>query len=336
MRALVTRLKQGLALVAIALFAASCSNYLLPNLEENPWDILSLPTDATFNDIAFTDTDPNHGWLVGTGNTLMETQDGGNTWAPKTLDLDQKYRLTSVSFSGTEGWVTGQPSLLLHTTDGGASWERIPLSEKLPGKPFLITALGRQSAEMATDVGAIYRTEDNGETWQALVEGAVGVVRNMNRSADGHYVAVSSRGNFYSTWQPGEREWHPHNRQNSRRLQNMGFDRDGHLWLLARGGQIQFAESGGVEDFEDPINPELVTSWGLLDIAYRTPDELWVSGGSGNLLCSFDGGKTWYRDESVEDVPSNLYRIVFTDANRGFVLGQRGYLLKYADTTETA
>jgi len=105
---------------------------------------------------------------------------------------------------------------------------------------------------------------------------------------------------------------------------------------LARGGQIQFAESRAVEDFADPINPEFATSWGLLDIAYRTPEELWVSGGSGNLLCSFDGGKTWYRDDTVEDVPSNLYRIVFTDVNHGFVLGQRGYLLKYTGASKAA
>ena len=193
----------------------------------------------------------------------------------------------------------------------------------------MVTALGPSEAELVTDVGAIYRTKDGGKNWKALVLGAVGVVRNMSRSNQGHYAAVSSRGNFYSTWQPGELEWQPYNRQSSRRLQNIGFDEAGGLWVLERGGQIQFSPTGKDEDWQDPINPELATSWGLLHAAYRTPEEFWVTGGSGNLLLSPDGGQTWYRDSDVADVPSNFYRVVFKTPEQGFVLGQRGYLLRY-------
>ena len=39
-----------------------------------------------------------------------------------------------------------------------------------------------------------------------------GTFSNINRSADGDYVAVSSRGNFFLTWSPGETYWQPHNR----------------------------------------------------------------------------------------------------------------------------
>ncbi|HEY9736828.1 MAG TPA: YCF48-related protein, partial [Trichocoleus sp.] len=205
-----------------------------------------------------------------------------------------------------------------------------------PGTPFLITALGSGSAEMATNIGAIYTTKDGGRNWQGLVEGAVGVVRNMARDEDGRYVAVSSRGNFYSTWAPGQREWRPHNRQNSRRLQNMGFDKDGKLWLVARGGQIRFSASRGSDDFEEAISPEFTTSWGLLDVAYRTPEELWVSGGGGTLLVSPDGGQNWLKDRAVGDVPSNFNRVIFTDSNHGFVLGQRGLLLKYEGSSNAA
>jgi photosystem II stability/assembly factor-like uncharacterized protein len=169
-----------------------------------------------------------------------------------------------------------------------------------------------------------------------MVEEAVGVVRNISRSADGKYVAVSARGNFYSTWEPGQSAWEPHNRNSSRRVQNMGFTNDGRLWMLARGGQIQFSNEPNGEEWQEPITPESSNSWGLLDLAYRTPDEIWVSGGSGNLLHSSDGGKTWEKDRSVEDVPSNFYKIKFFGPDQGFIIGQQGTLLKYEQSAETA
>ncbi|HIK46323.1 MAG TPA: photosynthesis system II assembly factor Ycf48 [Leptolyngbyaceae cyanobacterium M65_K2018_010] len=329
MRVALNWLRRGLVALVALVALSGCSNYFLSDSAVHPWKVIQVPTQATLSDIAFTQ-DANHGWIVGSRNTLLETQDGGDTWNVRELALDdQPYTFTSVDFAGNEGWVTGIPSILLHTTDGGQSWEKVPLSNELPGTPFLVTGLGANAAEMATDIGAIYRTEDGGRTWKALVQGAVGVVRNMTRSADGRYVAVSSRGNFYSTWAPGQDEWIPHNRQNSRRLQNMGFDQAGKLWVIARGGQIRFSNSRAADDFNAALNPEFGTSWGLLDMAFRTADEVWVTGGGGNLLCSFDGGQTWFKDESVNDVPTNFYRIRFMGPDKGFVLGQQGAILKY-------
>jgi photosystem II stability/assembly factor-like uncharacterized protein len=331
MRSLLKSIQTIIVIGFAVLLCSSCARSFLPPLSYNPWQVVPLSIDSTLSDVAF--VDQNHGWLVGTKATLLETTDGGENWEPRSLELDDgsSYTFSSVSFSGPDGWIVGQPNILLHTTDGGKSWSRIPLSEKLPGSPYSITALGAQSAEMTTDVGAIYRTKDSGKTWQAMVQEAVGVVRNISRSDDGKYVAVSSRGSFYSTWEPGQEAWEPHNRNNSRRLQNMGYGKDGRLWLLARGGIVQFTnpEAEATDEWDEPINPEYATSWGLLDLAYRTPEEIWVAGGSGNLLASFDGGKTWQKDKEVEDVPSNLYRIIFLSPERGFVLGQRGTLLKY-------
>lgn len=318
-----------LILIVAVIACSGCAKGFLPSIDANPWQLVSLPTDATLSDIAFT-SDLNHGWLVGKNSVLLETTNAGKSWTQRTLNLgDQPYTFTSVSFAGNEGWITGQPSILLHTKDGGKTWENVPLSDKLPGSPNTITALGPKSAEMTTDIGAIYQTQDAGRSWKALVQGAVGVIRNISRSPDGAYVAVSSRGNFYSTWAPGEETWQPHNRNSSRRLQNMGFSRDGRLWLLARGGLLQFTEATDQSTWGEVITPEFSTSWGLLDLAYRTPDEIWVAGGSGNLLFSPDGGQTWLKDRDVENVPSNLYKIVFVTPDQGFILGQGGTLLRY-------
>lgn len=332
-------LRQGGLLLAIALFCTSCANQIfLPTLPYNPWEQVPLPINATVLDLAFT-SDPNHGWIVGTEETLLESFDGGRTWEQREVQIDDanRYRFSSVSFNGDEGWIVGQPSILLHTEDGGSSWKRIPLSEKLPGDPLLVEALGSNRAEMATDVAAIYRTEDGGKNWQARVQDAAGVVRNLHRFEDGSYVSVSARGNFYSTWEPGDTVWRPHQRTSSRRLQNMGFTPDGKLWLMARGGLIQFTQDlMDKESWNDGVNPEFATSWGLLDLAYRTPNEVWVTGGSGNLLMSEDGGVTWNKDRDVENLPSNLYRVIFNTPTDGFILGQNGVLLRYDATAAPA
>ncbi len=334
MNVLMRKLKQIVTLLAVALICISCSS--LPSISDNPWKVITLETDSTFADIAFTD-DANHGWLVGSQATLFETTDGGETWQERKLELgEEKVSLTAVSFSGQEGWITGKPSILLHTEDGGKSWSRIPLSERLPGAPYGIVALSDKSAEMVTDLGAIYQTSNGGRTWKALVEGAVGVARTISRSADGKYVAVSARGNFYSTWEPGQTSWSPHNRNSSRRLQAMGYGEDGRLWLLARGGQLQFSNPDDTENWQEGMYPEPSASWGLLDLAYRTAEELWVTGGSGNLLVSLDQGKTWKKDREIENIPSNLYKIVFVAPEKGFILGQKGVLLKYEPAAEMA
>lgn len=330
----VRTLKQIVILLVVALFCASCSS--VPSVSNNPWQVIELPTTANIQDIAFTD-DRDRGWLVGSDSTILETTDGGKTWQPRNLSLgDQKYRFTSVSFAGSEGWITGEPAILLHTTDGGKSWTRISLSNKLPGAPNTILALGPNSAEMTTNVGAIYRTQDAGQNWKAMVQEAVGVVRNISRSEDGKYVAVSAKGNFYSTWEPGQEAWVPHNRNSSRRVENMGFAQDGRLWMVARGGQLQFSDPEKQDEWQEAQYPEISTSWGLLDLAYRTPEEIWVTGGSGNLLRSPDGGKTWEKDREIENVPSNLYKIKFLTPDVGFIIGQRGVLLKYEGSSSAA
>jgi photosystem II stability/assembly factor-like uncharacterized protein len=321
-------------LTAVVLLCLGCSS--VSNISYNPWQPVSVPVETNLQDISFTD-DLQHGWLVGSKSTLLETTDGGKTWQQKNLDLgEQDYLLSSVSFSGQEGWIVGEPALLLHTTDGGKTWNRVALSAKLPGNPNTIVALGPQSAEMTTDIGAIYRTKDEGQNWKAMVQEAVGVLRNIARSPDGKYIAVSAKGNFYSTWEPGMTAWQGHNRNSSRRVQNMGFGKDGRMWMLARGGQVQFTKGENPEEWEEAQYPEFSTSWGLLDLAYRTPNEIWIGGGSGNLLCSLDGGKTWQKDREIEDVASNFYKIVFLTPDQGYIIGQKGTLIRYQGQPESA
>mmetsp|Transcript_25154 Transcript_25154/g.63824 ORF Transcript_25154/g.63824 Transcript_25154/m.63824 type:complete len:405 (-) Transcript_25154:716-1930(-) len=320
------------------------------------WELVDLPLEkgVVLLDIGFTGSDPNHGFLLGTRQTLLETFDGGKTWEPRSIEAAKdegfNYRFNSISFSGSEGWIVGKPAILLHTSDAGKSWERIPLSAKLPGVPLIVKALPGKAgqAEMTTDQGAIYVTDNTAYTWQAAVQETVdatlnrtvssgitgasyyeGYFSNIARSESGDYVAVSSRGNFFMSWEAGQAFWQPHNRPTARRLQNMGWTPDNRLWVTTRGGDVLVADQPGVaEKFGDvKLNSR---GFGILDVGFRDNNKAFAVGGSGSLYKSEDGGRSWKRDKGGDDVPANLYAVrFFNGGSTGFILGNDAILLRY-------
>lgn len=254
-----------LAAQGIAVTPALAESDLLSSKSWSQVD-LGLEPGVILLDLEFVPDEPNHGFILGTRQTVLETLDGGKTWNPRFLGQTEEegvnYRFNSISFNGSEGWIVGKPAILYHTTDGGKNWERIPLSARLPGNPILVTALEDKGAcEMATDEGALYVTSNAAYTWRAAVEETVSATLNrtvssgisgasyytgsfasIHRSTLGEYVGVTSRGNFYMTWEPGQTYWQPHNRNSSRRIQNMGWRNDDGLWLISRGGELYFGK----------------------------------------------------------------------------------------------
>ena len=257
-----------LLVLVLGVSLSGCVTTRLPVASTSPWQALNLDTEANPLDVAFTDS--RHGYLVGSNRMIRETHDGGATWNDRSLALpeEENFRLISIDFNGDEGWIAGQPGLLMHTSDGGQNWTRLFLDTKLPGEPYLITALGSHSAEMATNVGAVYETHDDGGSWEALVTDAAGAVRDLRRGDDGSYVSVSSLGNFYATWQPGDSVWQVHQRVSSQRLQSIGYQPDGNLWMVARGAQIRLNdESGNLESWTKAIIP-ITNGYGYMDMAW--------------------------------------------------------------------
>eukprot|EP00980_Cylindrotheca_fusiformis_P030401 scaffold24768_cov215-Cylindrotheca_fusiformis.AAC.2 len=303
----------------------------------------------------------NHGYLVGSRGSFAETTDGGKTWEARSfsnLDAEEEvtYRFTVSSFTDGEGWVLGKPTLMLHTKDAGKTWERIPLSPKLPGEPTSITCLGPGKAEMTTSSGAIYTTENAGRNWKAQVKETIdatlnrisssgvsgasyftGSIINQVRDDDGAYLAVSSRGNFFLTWEPGNDFWIPHNRGTPRRIQNMGFvegDINKGVWMTLNGGKLLICDDSptlSADTFDFKEANIKTGGYGITDVAWRNKDEVWAVGGSNTMYVSNDGGKNFSFDKSANDIPGNLYNVKFFKefGNKGFALGSNGLLLRY-------
>jgi photosystem II stability/assembly factor-like uncharacterized protein len=324
------------------------------------WKKVEVPFEDTVYDIDF--DSPTHGYIVGARGAFAETNDGGKTWEPRSfsnLDAEEEitYRFQVVSFQDGEGWVLGKPTLMLHTKDAGKSWERIPLSPKLPGEPTSILALGPGKAEMTTSSGAVYTTDNAGRNWKAQVKETIdatlnrisssgvsgasyftGSIINQERDDEGSYLAVSSRGNFFLTWEPGQDFWIPHNRGTPRRIQNMGFvEGDIHkgLWMTLNGGKLFISpeEADLSKDSFPFIEADIKTGgYGITDVAYRNDKEVWAVGGSNTMYVSFDGGKKFSFDKSANSIPGNLYNVKFFKeyGNMGWALGSNGILLNYS------
>ena len=268
----------------------------------------------------------------------MESNDGGETWEKRNLEIssEENFRLLDIDFKGEEGWLIGQPSLVMHTTDAGKNWTRLSLGNKLPGQPFLITTVENGVAELATTAGAIYQTIDSGESWNAKVVDASGSggVRDLRRTSDGNYVSVSSLGNFFSTLESNSNTWIAHQRASSKRVQSIGYNPQGNLWMLSRGAEIRFNDdSSDVESWTKPIIP-ILNGYNYLDLGWDPNGNIWAGGGNGTLIVSKDQGKTWNSDPLASSLPTNFIKIVFLDKDqlnnkKGFILGERGYILKW-------
>ncbi|MDP7327906.1 MAG: photosynthesis system II assembly factor Ycf48 [Prochlorococcaceae cyanobacterium ETNP7_MAG_30] len=333
MNRLFSQLFNLLLIVAIGIGLGGCVTSRLSVASTSPWQALDLKTEANPLDISF--SNPNHGFVVGTNRLIMETNDGGVSWKKRSLDLPQEenFRLISVDFHGDEGWIAGQPGLVMHSTDAGQNWTQLTLENKLPGDPYLIISKGDNSAELATNAGAIYRTSDGGTNWEATVSEAAGAVRDLRRSEHGNYVSVSSLGNFFSTLDPGQDVWQTHQRISSKRVQTVGFQPNGELWMVARGAQIRFNnQPGDVESWSKPIVP-ITNGYNYLDLSWDPDGSIWAAGGNGTLVVSKDQGESWQIDPLGNQQPSNLIRILFETSSdnqaKGFVLGERGHLLRW-------
>ena len=145
-----------------ATFATSSAT---PALATPPWALLGdpFPTPAgsagvaTFGDAGVA--------VVGAGDTIAISTDGGATWAQRTLP---DWPVQSVAFSdATHGYAVGPPNNLDETSDGGATWQTIPsLPSMDPLDTFEAVAAAR-SGTLVSVLGqqSVFTSTDGGTTW---------------------------------------------------------------------------------------------------------------------------------------------------------------------------
>src|SRR5229473_6285818 len=108
--------------------------FFLPSAFAASWTRQPTGTMSWLHGVYF--LDQNHGWVAGSGGTLLETIDGGQTW--RRLNPITKDNLRDVYFANEKiGWLVAERDVLklktndeprtylLKTQDGSLSWQRV-------------------------------------------------------------------------------------------------------------------------------------------------------------------------------------------------------------------
>ena len=174
------------------------------------WRQVIVPTRSTLTALTF--INDKMGFAVGHRQTIIKTQDGGESWELlyESDDLDFP-ALMDVWFRDTDwGIAVGAFGLCLFTKDGGKTWQQNPLSELedpdfgLPHFYSLAFDATRNLLYMAGELGGIALSKDFGQSWSALESPYSGSYFKVNVGPSGSVHLMGLRGHLFRSDNQGE------------------------------------------------------------------------------------------------------------------------------------
>ena len=166
------------------------------------WTQADVPTRALLTGVWLYDA--HLGWAVGHDETILRTRDGGATWERIRYAPEEEKPLLDVWFRDEKrGLAVGAYGLLLATTDGGDTWERKTVAEGDDRHLNHVTEAGG-SIYISGEAGALYRSDDDGETWNALASPYEGSFFGLLPLSDGGLLVFGLRGNAFRSEDRGK------------------------------------------------------------------------------------------------------------------------------------
>ncbi len=319
-------------------------------------------------------------WVVGRGGSILISRNGGQSWEAQQSGTDSD--LFSVHFDpqGQRGWVAGAGSTLLRTLDGGTTWKKIPpatlLGNTEAGQSRQVTLNSVQSLEtnrqqvfVGSNRGHVFRSSDDGGTWQQVRLNPEKANRNGLRLDSKGQRGWSSGAGVLNwtvdggkTWQQAEFVGELAAPVDAEVFELPGFAGDGERgWVVSRSGALFATSDGGRSWRLQKIltqAPASVTAAATAVTADTSPAEtrpavteprplqprslhvdargerLWLAAADGSIWLSTNGGSEW--TQAAAEAKTSLRRIVMDEAGqRGWALGADGVILSTDDEGRT-
>ena len=204
--------------------------------------------------------------------------------------------------------------------------------------------------------GRILRTEDAGTTWGDVASDVIWSLNNVKFSGE-HGWAVGQNGTIIHS-RDGGKTWAAQSVDTDKTIMAVSFVDQLHGWACGDESTWLWTDNGGetwnVEMMDvSQIGLSERTRLAVPDIIYYSVQFLdkntgWIVGEYGNVRYTTDGGKTWgsqhgsLLDELVEQggvrdvmVMGAFFKVHFSDANNGVMVGAGGAVTKTSDGGQT-
>ena len=287
--------------------------------------------------------DETNGCVVGANGQILNTQDGGQSWIPRSTLVFYE-NLTSIDFiDENTGWVVGNTwrgtweggevdGRIFRTTDGGSKWIQQLF---VPGG---YGSIGFNAVQAISDQivyaakGSIYKTTNGGNTWNQLnTIGDYGIVSlfflDENIGFAGKESDVSGSGKIYKTTNGGI-SWN-NVLTASDGIQSVFFVNNSEGWAVGPNIPIYKTTDGG-GTWQTIPNSNLF----LRSVFFTNSNKGWAVGmnhsDQGVIVRSSDGGHNWH-NVYISEEHHMFNSVFFNDSLQGFVVGYKGAVLSTTD-----
>ena len=185
-----------IALAGPQMVAVGEEGVILRSADGKNWTQSASPVNVMLTRVRFADA--SHGWALGYDASILQTEDGGKTWALRHHDSQDRALYDILFLDAQHGIVVGAYGRVLETRDGGKTWA--------PGAPALsdlhlhlnvLLKLPDGALLVAGEGGLMARSADAGASWQALDSPYAGSFFGALAQGDKGVLAFGMRGNVF-------------------------------------------------------------------------------------------------------------------------------------------
>ncbi len=250
------------------LVAVGQHGHILLSNDAISWQQAAVPIQSTLTSVFFINA--LKGWAVGHDNSILHTNDGGQTWQVQQYMPEKEKPLLDVVFKNkNEGIAIGAYGLFYRTLDGGKTWQSEFHQEFLtPDDAEYLAELKAEDEEAYLDeassilphfnriiqdgrtlylvgeIGLIAKSNDFGLHWEKFDEIYHGSFFDIARTHQGNLLVVGLRGHIFRSLKSG-RPWQQVNSGTTALLNSIVLTEDNRIIVLGNNGVILVSDDDG-------------------------------------------------------------------------------------------